>query len=68
MSIEPDREIRGRHRSGKQISLQHLAAERFEWVLPGHGRPWRAASAAAAREEVLALARAMRATDRSARG
>ncbi len=41
-------------------SMERLGALRFEWVLPGHGRPWRAASAEAARAEVLALARAMR--------
>jgi glyoxylase-like metal-dependent hydrolase (beta-lactamase superfamily II)/ferredoxin len=41
-------------------SMERLGAFRFEWVLPGHGRPWRAPSAEAARREVLALARAMR--------
>ncbi len=41
-------------------SMERLGALRFEWVLPGHGRPWRAPSAEAARREVLALARAMR--------
>ncbi len=41
-------------------SMEKLAAFRFEWVFPGHGRPWRAPSAEAARREVLALARAMR--------
>jgi glyoxylase-like metal-dependent hydrolase (beta-lactamase superfamily II)/ferredoxin len=54
-------------------SMERLARLRFEWVLPGHGRPWRAASAQAARDEVLALARRMRgrasrSTARSARG
>jgi glyoxylase-like metal-dependent hydrolase (beta-lactamase superfamily II)/ferredoxin len=50
-------------------SMERLGRHRFEWVLPGHGRPWRAASAEAAREEVVALAAAMRAvTTRSARG
>jgi glyoxylase-like metal-dependent hydrolase (beta-lactamase superfamily II) len=39
-------------------SMEKLAAFRFEWVLPGHGRPWRAPSAEAAQREVLA--RAMR--------
>jgi glyoxylase-like metal-dependent hydrolase (beta-lactamase superfamily II)/ferredoxin len=33
----------------------------FEHVLPGHGRPWRAGSPAAAREAVRALAEEMRA-------
>jgi glyoxylase-like metal-dependent hydrolase (beta-lactamase superfamily II)/ferredoxin len=42
-------------------SMERLARLRFTWVLPGHGRPWRAPSAAAAQREVLALARAMRA-------
>jgi len=41
-------------------SMERLGALRFEWVLPGHGRPWRAPSPEAARAEVLALARAMR--------
>ena len=41
-------------------SMERLAAHRFEWVLPGHGRPWRAASADAAREAVRALAAEMR--------
>jgi glyoxylase-like metal-dependent hydrolase (beta-lactamase superfamily II)/ferredoxin len=58
-------------------SMERLAALRFEWVLPGHGRPWRAASPDAARAEVLALAGRMRGdggeswtalTGRSARG
>lgn len=40
-------------------SMERLGALRFEWVLPGHGRPWRARSPEAARAEVLALARAM---------
>jgi glyoxylase-like metal-dependent hydrolase (beta-lactamase superfamily II)/ferredoxin len=47
---------------GAQIaSMERLAALRFEWVLPGHGRPWRAPSAEAARPAVLRLAREMRA-------
>ncbi len=41
-------------------SMERLAEHRFEAVFPGHGRPWRARSAADARREVLALARAMR--------
>jgi glyoxylase-like metal-dependent hydrolase (beta-lactamase superfamily II)/ferredoxin len=41
-------------------SMERLAEFRFEWVLPGHGRPWRAPSADAARAEVRALASAMR--------
>ena len=41
-------------------SMEKLAAFRFRWVFPGHGRPWRAESPEAARRAVLALARAMR--------
>ena len=41
-------------------SMERLAAHRFEWVLPGHGRPWRAPSPDQAAAEVRALARAMR--------
>jgi glyoxylase-like metal-dependent hydrolase (beta-lactamase superfamily II) len=40
-------------------SMARLASFRFEWVLPGHGRPWRAASPGAARDAVAALARSM---------
>ncbi len=42
-------------------SMERLAGLRFEAVFPGHGRPWRAASAEDARRAVLALARSMRA-------
>jgi glyoxylase-like metal-dependent hydrolase (beta-lactamase superfamily II) len=41
-------------------SMERLAALRFEWVLPGHGRPWRAPSPEVAAREVRALAAAMR--------
>jgi glyoxylase-like metal-dependent hydrolase (beta-lactamase superfamily II) len=41
-------------------SMERLAAHCFEWVLPGHGRPWRAPSADVAQREVRALAAAMR--------
>jgi len=44
----------------QRASMERLASFRFEWVLPGHGRPWRAPSPDAARREVLAVARAMR--------
>jgi glyoxylase-like metal-dependent hydrolase (beta-lactamase superfamily II)/ferredoxin len=37
-------------------SLARLAELDFEWVLPGHGRPWRAPSRAAAAAAVRALA------------
>lgn len=40
-------------------SMARLASFRFEWVLPGHGRPWRAASPEAARDAVAALAGSM---------
>jgi glyoxylase-like metal-dependent hydrolase (beta-lactamase superfamily II)/ferredoxin len=41
-------------------SMERLAALRFQWVLPGHGRPWRAESPEAAAAAVRALAREMR--------
>lgn len=41
-------------------SMERLGAFRFTWVLPGHGRPWRAPSPEVAQREVLALAREMR--------
>jgi glyoxylase-like metal-dependent hydrolase (beta-lactamase superfamily II)/ferredoxin len=40
-------------------SMARLAAHRFTWVLPGHGRRFRAESAAAMRDEVERLAAAM---------
>jgi glyoxylase-like metal-dependent hydrolase (beta-lactamase superfamily II)/ferredoxin len=40
-------------------SMERLAGLEFEWVLPGHGRPWRAPSAEAARRAVRALAASM---------
>ena len=40
-------------------SMARLAELTFEWVLPGHGRPWRAPSAEAARQAVRELADAM---------
>jgi glyoxylase-like metal-dependent hydrolase (beta-lactamase superfamily II)/ferredoxin len=46
--------------AAQTASMERLAALRFEWVLPGHGRPWRAASPAAAAAEVAELAREMR--------
>ena len=39
-------------------SMARLAAHRFEWVLPGHGRRFHAASADAMRAELLRLAEA----------
>lgn len=42
-------------------SIARLAALRFEWILPGHGRPWRAPSREDAAAAVAALARALRA-------
>jgi glyoxylase-like metal-dependent hydrolase (beta-lactamase superfamily II) len=41
-------------------SIERLASHRFEWVVPGHGRPWRAPSRDAARSAVLALAAELR--------
>ncbi|HEU4384424.1 MAG TPA: MBL fold metallo-hydrolase [Anaeromyxobacteraceae bacterium] len=41
-------------------SMERLASHRFTWVLPGHGRPWRAETPEAARAAVAALAREMR--------
>jgi glyoxylase-like metal-dependent hydrolase (beta-lactamase superfamily II)/ferredoxin len=48
-------------------SLEKLAALRFEWVLPGHGRPWCAPSAPAAAEAIRALVRELRPSRRGAR-
>jgi glyoxylase-like metal-dependent hydrolase (beta-lactamase superfamily II)/ferredoxin len=46
---------------GTQLaSLERLAALRFEWVLPGHGRAWRAPAPGAAPEAVRALVRELR--------
>ncbi|WP_242337129.1 MULTISPECIES: MBL fold metallo-hydrolase [Anaeromyxobacter] len=41
-------------------SMERLAAHRFEWVIPGHGRPWRAQSIDAAQAAVRDLAAEMR--------
>jgi glyoxylase-like metal-dependent hydrolase (beta-lactamase superfamily II) len=38
-------------------SMARLAEHRFTWVLPGHGRRWRAPSEAVMREELLRLSR-----------
>jgi glyoxylase-like metal-dependent hydrolase (beta-lactamase superfamily II)/ferredoxin len=38
-------------------SLERLLSHRFEWVLPGHGRPYRAGSVEAMRLAVAALAK-----------
>jgi hypothetical protein len=40
--------------------MERLLAHRFEVVLPGHGRPWRAASAEAARAALGELVAEMR--------
>jgi len=42
-------------------SVEKLLAHRFEWVLPGHGRPFKAASPAAMRVELSRLLDRMRA-------
>jgi glyoxylase-like metal-dependent hydrolase (beta-lactamase superfamily II)/ferredoxin len=49
-------------------SVERLAEFTFEWVLPGHGRPWQAASPADARRAARALAAAMRGPEGRARG
>jgi glyoxylase-like metal-dependent hydrolase (beta-lactamase superfamily II) len=41
-------------------SMQRLLAHRFEWVLPGHGRPWRAADPKEARQALVDLVAEMR--------
>ena len=41
-------------------SMERLLGRRFEWVLPGHGRPWRASSPEAARAALAALVAEMR--------
>ena len=41
-------------------SMERLTALRFEWVLPGHGRPWRATSPEAAQRAVAELTAEMR--------
>ncbi len=41
-------------------SMERLLAHRFEWVLPGHGRPWRAASPTEARKALAELVAEMR--------
>jgi glyoxylase-like metal-dependent hydrolase (beta-lactamase superfamily II)/ferredoxin len=48
------------HDWGEQArSMERLARLRFTWVLPGHGRPWRAGSPAEASAAVARLAAAM---------
>jgi glyoxylase-like metal-dependent hydrolase (beta-lactamase superfamily II) len=41
-------------------SIERLLAHRFEWVPPGHGRPWHAASATEARQALAELVTEMR--------
>jgi glyoxylase-like metal-dependent hydrolase (beta-lactamase superfamily II)/ferredoxin len=41
----------------QRASLARLAAFRFDWVLPGHGRPWRAPTHGGGAEAARALAR-----------
>ena len=41
-------------------SMERLLDYRFEWVLPGHGRRYRASSAAAMRSELVSLVSEMR--------
>jgi glyoxylase-like metal-dependent hydrolase (beta-lactamase superfamily II)/ferredoxin len=48
------------HDWGEQTrSMERLLSLRFEWVLPGHGRPWHGDSPEAARAELAALVAAM---------
>jgi glyoxylase-like metal-dependent hydrolase (beta-lactamase superfamily II)/ferredoxin len=42
-------------------SMERLLEHRFEWIFPGHGRPWRARSPAHARDALARLVREMRA-------
>jgi glyoxylase-like metal-dependent hydrolase (beta-lactamase superfamily II) len=46
--------------SSQLTSIARLAAFDFEWILPGHGRPWRAPSREAARTAVATLASTLR--------
>jgi glyoxylase-like metal-dependent hydrolase (beta-lactamase superfamily II)/ferredoxin len=41
-------------------SMERLLEHRFEWVFPGHGRPWRGRSPAHARDALARLVREMR--------
>ncbi|HSB19282.1 MAG TPA: MBL fold metallo-hydrolase [Anaeromyxobacteraceae bacterium] len=57
--LEADRDVCWHSWSEQTRSMQRLLDLRFEAVLPGHGRPWRAGSPAKARAEVARVVRAM---------
>jgi glyoxylase-like metal-dependent hydrolase (beta-lactamase superfamily II)/ferredoxin len=57
--LEADREVCWHSWRAQTRSMRRLLELRFEAVLPGHGRPWRAGSAAEARAEVARVAAEM---------
>ena len=57
--LEADRDVCWHSWAEQARSMQRLLDLRFEAVLPGHGRPWRAGSPAEARAEVARVAAAM---------
>ena len=59
--LEADRGVCWHSWEEQTRSMRRLLDLRFEAVLPGHGRPWRAGSAAEARAEVARVASAMEA-------
>jgi glyoxylase-like metal-dependent hydrolase (beta-lactamase superfamily II)/ferredoxin len=59
--LEAGRDVCWHSWSEQARSMRRLLSLRFEAVLPGHGRPWRAGSAAEARAEVARVAAGMEA-------
>lgn len=59
--LEADRGVCWHSWAEQTRSMKRLLDLRFEAVLPGHGRPWRAGSPAEARAEVARVAKAMEA-------
>jgi glyoxylase-like metal-dependent hydrolase (beta-lactamase superfamily II) len=57
--LEADRDVCWHSWAEQALSMRRLLDLRFEAVLPGHGRPWRAGSPAEARAEVARVAAAM---------
>jgi glyoxylase-like metal-dependent hydrolase (beta-lactamase superfamily II)/ferredoxin len=57
--LEADRDVCWHSWAEQTRSMQRLLDLRFEAVLPGHGRPWRAGSPAEARAEVARVAAEM---------
>jgi glyoxylase-like metal-dependent hydrolase (beta-lactamase superfamily II)/ferredoxin len=57
--LEAGREVCWYSWSEQRTSVGRLAEHRFRWVLPGHGRRFRAPSAGAMRDEVLRVAASM---------